>query len=529
MNELSVTEKETILGLLRMGWSVRHVARETGRRHETIRRYGQEAGVLEPRSAAAKPHTSAEVPADPKPPTPPEVPADLEAADARGSVVTGDAASKTTRSTCEPFRSFIAAELVAGRNATGIFQDLVEHHGYVGSYDAVKRFARTLVDREPKVFCRFETPAGLEGQVDYGEGAPTLDPRTRQYRKPRLFVMTLSFSHYAFRKTVWHSSKRVWCELHEEAFAHFGGAPKMLRFDCLKEGVLKPDIYDPELNPLYAAVLAHYNIVALPCRPYAPNLKGKIESAVSHTQRALQGKRFKIIDDQNAFLMHWDENWASTRIHGTTKRQVREMFEQERSALLPLPPTRFEYYEVLERKVHFDGHIEVGGAYYSAPPRYVGANVVVHAGRLWLRILDPLSRQCVRQHTIALTKGSRRTADADRPKQTPPQVEKLVARVAQFGPACGAFARALESEQGALCTRTLFGLLDLIRRYDVESVERACALAATARSRRLRFLRAYLEAHAKPIPLADRHRIIAPIDTYAIHFKTLTQGDHDDD
>ena len=49
MNELSVTEKETILGLLRMGWSVRRVARETGRRHETIRRYGQEAGVLEPR------------------------------------------------------------------------------------------------------------------------------------------------------------------------------------------------------------------------------------------------------------------------------------------------------------------------------------------------------------------------------------------------------------------------------------------------------------------------------------------------
>ena len=121
MNELSVTEKETILGLLRMGWSVRRVARETGRRHETIRRYGQEAGVLEPRSAAAKPHTSAEVPADPKPPTPPEVPADLEAADARGSVVTGDAASKTTRSTCEPFRSFIAAELAAGRNAIGLF------------------------------------------------------------------------------------------------------------------------------------------------------------------------------------------------------------------------------------------------------------------------------------------------------------------------------------------------------------------------------------------------------------------------
>src|SRR5450759_3419377 len=46
MNELSVTEQESILALLRLGWSVRRVARETGRRHETIRRYGQQAGVL---------------------------------------------------------------------------------------------------------------------------------------------------------------------------------------------------------------------------------------------------------------------------------------------------------------------------------------------------------------------------------------------------------------------------------------------------------------------------------------------------
>ena len=46
MNELSVTEQESILALLRLGWSVRRVARETGRRHETIRRYGQQAGVF---------------------------------------------------------------------------------------------------------------------------------------------------------------------------------------------------------------------------------------------------------------------------------------------------------------------------------------------------------------------------------------------------------------------------------------------------------------------------------------------------
>ena len=55
MNLLHVTERETIVGLLRLGWSIRRVSRETGRRHETIRRYGYEAGILTPGSAA-KPH-----------------------------------------------------------------------------------------------------------------------------------------------------------------------------------------------------------------------------------------------------------------------------------------------------------------------------------------------------------------------------------------------------------------------------------------------------------------------------------------
>jgi hypothetical protein len=74
----------------------------------------------------------------------------------------------------------------------------------------------------------------------------------------------------------------------------------------------------------------------------------------------------------------WHQRWASTRIQGTTKRQVREMFTEERSALLPLPSRRFEYFRDGERRVHFDDHIGVDGAYYSVPPRHVGTKVVVH-------------------------------------------------------------------------------------------------------------------------------------------------------
>jgi transposase len=506
MNELSVTEKDRILRLHERGWSERRIARETHHHRLTVRRYLREA-------VRAEAHCPPQSATDPAPPNAPEVPA--------GS-------ASRTRSSCEQFRPFIEAELAKGRNATAICQDLVLHHGYGGSYDAVKRLVRKLHPAdEPKISCRFETEPGLESQADYGEGAPTIDPRTGKYRKPRLFVLSLGCSRHAFRKVVWKSSKRIWAELHEEAFEYFGGATATIRLDNLKEGVLDPDVYDPELNPLYAAVLKHYGIVALPCRPYAPDLKGKVESAVGYTQRtALKGKRFESIDAQNVHLFYWNEHCAFTRIHGTTKRQVCRMFEEEKPFLLPLPPTRFEYYDVGQRTVHFDGFIEVHGAYYHAPPRYVGSRVIVHIGRLWVRILDPKTHQLVCEHTVT-GKGQRRVVDAYLPKQTPPRILDLVARVAHFGPSCAIFARAVENERGALAARTLFGVLDLAHRYGGEALERACTFAVTAQTLRLRFLRAYL-AHHPPPALTSEHKIIPSIDTYAQHFAFLTQGDPHD-
>jgi hypothetical protein len=153
----------------------------------------------------------------------------------------------------------------------------------------------------------------------------------------------------------------------------------------------------------------------------------------------------------------------------------------------------------------------------------------VHIGRLWIRILDPITQQLIREHSIT-GRGQRRTIAADLPKQTPPQVQKVAERIARIGPNCGAFARALENERGALALRALFGVLDLARRYEPEALERACALAVAAGSWRLRFLRAYLSAHHEPKPLIQRHRIIPHIDAYSTHFATLTQGEpfHDD-
>lgn len=141
---------------------------------------------------------------------------------------------------------------------------------------------------------------------------------------------------------MFRSSTRVWAELHEKAFRRLGGATRVVVLDNLHEGMLKPDIYNPSLNPLYRDVLHHYGAVALPCRIQDPDRKGKVEAGVAHAKKTpLKGLCFESLEEAQAYLDRWEERWADTRIHGTTKRQVSAMFAKERPALLELPVEPF--------------------------------------------------------------------------------------------------------------------------------------------------------------------------------------------
>ena len=77
----------------------------------------------------------------------------------------------------------------------------------------------------------------------------------------------------------------------------------------------------------------------------------------------MKGLRFASRAEAQAYLDRWEERWADTRIHGTTKRQVSAMFAEERPALRPLPLEPFRYYQCGERTVHLDGCVEVEAAY----------------------------------------------------------------------------------------------------------------------------------------------------------------------
>jgi len=282
----------------------------------------------------------------------------------------GTTNASVSRSACEPHRETIASELSKGRNAKGIWQDLVDGCGFAGGYQSVKRFIRELRGKSsPEACAVIETAPGEECQVDYGTGPLVRDADSGKYRRTRLFVLTLGYSRKAVRLLTFRSSSQIWAELHEKAFRRLGGVTRLVVLDNLREGVLKADIYDPTLNPLYRDALSHYGTTALTCRVNDPDRKGKVESGVGHAQKTpLKGKRFESLEEAQTYLDHWEEHWADTRIHGTTKRQVAAMFAEEKPALLPLPIEPFSYYQHGKRKVNLDGCVEVDAAYYSAPP-----------------------------------------------------------------------------------------------------------------------------------------------------------------
>ena len=482
-NVLKEEKKQQVIALGRLGWSLRKIQKTTGVRRETAADYLRAAGIgLRPpgawgRSAPAKPAN--EVIPDPqaaKPASRAEVIPDSGTGSASQSVA--PQSGSASRSACEPHRETIELGLSKGRNAKGIWQDLVDRSGFAGGYQSVKRFIGRLRGKSsPEACAVIETAPGEEAQVDYGSGPMVRDAHSGKYRRTRLFVLTLGYSRKAVRLLVFRSSSQIWAELHEKAFRRLGGVTRVVVLDNLKEGVLTPDIYDPTLNPLYRDALTHYGSVALACRVRDPDRKGKVESGVGHAQKTpLKGQRFESLEEAQAYLDHWEERWADTRIHGTTKRQVAAMFAEEKPALLPLPVEPFRYYQYGERTVNLDGCVEVDAAYYSAPPGWIGRVVPVQWDLRHVRLLHPQTGELLREH-LPQVRGKHQIKDEDRPKQTPPGTQYLLTRAGRAGQQIGALCRKMYGEQGQVAVRRIQGVLSLAKKYGPAMVEDACAVA----------------------------------------------------
>ena len=498
-NRIKMDKAHAIRMLRRQGWSQRKIARELDVHRLTVRRYER----LEPRSDEDHSNCTKAPPGSEV-----NVPGILPA-------------NRGSRSACEPYRAMIEEKLSQGLTARRIYQELVIENGFSHQYHSVRRYINKLGTTSELPFRRLECLAGEEAQVDFGTGAWVVTSEGKR-RKTHVFRIVLSHSRKAYSEVVYRQTTEAFLRCLENAFWYFGGVCKITIIDNLKAGVIKADWYDPELNPKLRSFAEHYGTAILPTRPYTPRHKGKIESGIKYVQsNALKGKTFASLTEQNEYLLWWEQNVADTRIHGTTRRQVAKVFEEnEREALQPLPSLRFPLFEEGRRSVHRDGHVEVAKSYYSVPPEYLGRRVWVRWDGRLVRIFDRSMRQIAvhAQAEAGKFQTDGKHIHGNKFSKVELGADRLLRRTGWIGPHTERWAKAVIEHRGVEGIRVLIGLENLTRSYRDEQIERACALVMGYDEFRLKPIRELLKSEtAQPqesFEFMQEHEMIRDMQTY---------------
>jgi transposase len=521
-NLLKVVMINLILSLHRQGLSQRRIARELGINRETVARQLSQVRVAS--KPANAPFGSISPEAGPKPANAPPGSVALDPAtntDTPRPISAPSNAGRGRTSECEPWRDVIRSKCDQGLSAQRIYQDLTTEHNFTGTYYSVRRFVRRLEPACELPFRRLECEPGGEAQVDFGKGAPVVGADGKR-RKTHVFRIVLSHSRKAYSEVVYRQTTDDFLRCLENAFRHFGGAPRRLILDNLRAAVKKADWFDPELNPKVESFGEHYGVVFLPTRPYTPRHKGKVENGIGYVQdNALKGRVFSSQEEQNRFLLQWELAVADMRIHGTTRRQVGKHFaDVERRALLPLPLEAFPSFHEERRTVHRDGHIEVKRAYYAVPPEYLAREVWVRWDGRLVRIFNDRMQQ-IATHTKQ-EPGRFSTPPEYIAAEKISAVERgaawLLGKVAtRLGPHSAAWAEAMVQARGIEGTRVLLGLLNLAGRHSTWAIEQACEIALGYAAFHLRSIRALVKRQAprqETLPFLSVHPVIRPLSEY---------------
>jgi len=225
----------------------------------------------------------------------------------------------------DPHLETVLELIEKGLSAVRIHEELAAQ-GIPGAYPTVKRYVGNIKKRE-NIFMRIHTKPGEEAQVDFGYVGYTKD-NTGKRRKTWVFNMKMSYSRLDFYKKVYNQGVETFIECHAEAFKYFRGIPEYVRIDNLKAAILNANFYEPVYQRLYKNFADHYGFQIVPCRTYHPNDKGKVESGIKYVKgNFFQGRTFVDGDDLDRQLYNWQENTCNARIHGTTRKIPREVYD----------------------------------------------------------------------------------------------------------------------------------------------------------------------------------------------------------
>ena len=215
-----------------------------------------------------------------------------------------------------------------------IYEKLQEEYKLHISYINVCKYMQKHFPKPVEAFGVQQTNPGEEAELDFGYLGMLPGPTGKLIKTYGLAVV-LAYSRLDFYAITYDQKLETLCKELENAFSYFGGVPLRLKVDNMKTAILKNQHYELDFNQDFLDFANHYGTVIVPCTPYSPEQKGKVESGIKYLEmNFISGRAFADASDLKRKLREWMDNYANMRIHGTTKKVPREVFQQEEKAKL---------------------------------------------------------------------------------------------------------------------------------------------------------------------------------------------------
>jgi transposase len=347
---------------------------------------------------------------------------------------------------------------------------------------------------------RQEHRAGEKVFVDYGDGIYITDPDTGVLTMTQLFVGVWGLSNYTYAEASLSQELSCWIGSHVRAFTYFGCAPLVLVPDNLKAGVSKTCRYDPEINPTYAELSAHYGTAVMPTRVRKPRDKAKVEAGVLVAKRwilsVLRNRVFFSLGEMNAAIRELLENLNARKLRKLQKSR-RELFEsQDRPSALALPERAYQFAEWYKPRVNINYHVDVERHCYSVPCRLLNEILDI---RLTATTFEAFHRgERVAAHVRSSVVGGYTTLSEHMPSEHRKYAEWTPSRIIAWTGKAGAATTEVAGkilasksfpEQGY---KACLGLMRLGERHGAERLEAACRRALSFNTCAYRSIKAIL-------------------------------------
>lgn len=383
-----------------------------------------------------------------------------------------------------------------------LYDEEIKKHAFGLSYTTFCRRYRRF-KKQLRRYMRQDHHAGEKVFVDFsGKTLAIVDLESGHTHQAQIFCGVLGASLYTYAEALWKQDLPSWIGVHERMFRYFKGVPEIVVCDNLKAAVTKASRTEPEINPTYLEMAAHYGTMILAARPHEPQDKSRAEQGVLLVQRwilfRLRNRAFVSLSEANDAIRQLLGELNARPFQKLEGSRLSTFETIERPALKPLPRSPYDYCEYCKVYVGADYHFAFENHHYSVPCSLVGRELDIRVTQHMIEVLHQGQRIASHPRSSVLRGVTTNPEHMDpghrHYSQWNPQ--RALAWGKEVGEHTHAFIEMLLGKHKAveLSYRSISSLRKLGETYGLDRLESACRVGLTHRADKADRIRSILKS-----------------------------------